>query len=217
MFQKGKIFFVLSQTDNIDHLKFNLPKGVKITNVNWTNKDIIHYGNYINYKNGTDYLISSQIADYGGGLYVWIENLNREQKEYKSTFILNFEGKLYPNAIFEFIPSGDKIRPPGGFENGAFFKFNLGDKYICTTQLCYESFRENEIEFHKVGNDLVISTLKYSSGWKDVSHHIFSLYFNKENNKTLLILREFSLGLFLLGVIPTIELGFNLYYKRKKK
>lgn len=213
---KGKILFRMTGTNAVDRIIFKLPKEIKKVELNWTNKDSKYDEDYIIYKNNSHFLQYNYLINYPTQFNVELRNLNKEQKEYSSILILNFEGKLYPSARFEFIPTTGRVVPPGGIENGAFFKFNLGDKYVCTITPCYESFRENEVVFHHIGNDLAVSTLRISGRWKDVDYHIFNLNFNKEINEKFSNFRDFSYLLISLGFIPLIEFLILGYYNIKK-
>ena len=154
---EGSINFELSHTNHTKSIVFRLPVNIKVTVFNWTskNKDFLYY------YNGTDYIEDSTIQSTNPiHLTFVIENIKMDKKEYESTIELKFKGKLYPNAEFRFKPSAYKIIPPSGNENGAFFKFNLGNKYTCAVEPCKESFRKEELEFHYRDNKLTVATQK---------------------------------------------------------
>ena len=214
---QGRIHFRLTRTNYTDYLVFRLPEEVEVTSLNWTDRSNKYDDNFTSYQEKRDYEIESKLNSYQPiHLIFTVENINKTNKEYWSTIDLEFKGKLYPNAEFGFTPSTEKIKPPSGIENGAFFKFNLEDKYTCT-QPCYESFRKEELEFHYRENKLTVATKKEPPGWKDIGYHIFNLNYNKENNELLTNLREISYILISLGFIPALEFFILKYYKNKRR
>ena len=218
--REGKIHFRMTRTNSTNNVVFRLPKELEVSSLNWTSKYSEYDDDFSVYVEGVDYKKEIREGSYEPVRFFVVENLNKVEKEYWSTLELSFKGQLYPNAEFSFTPGTWIIKPPTGLENGAFFKFNLGDKYICA-QPCYESFRKEELEFHYRDNKLTVATNKKDQGWEDVNHHIFTLNYNKENNEALVLLRDLSLSLVLLGFFPTLELVLKnllkINYKRKRR
>lgn len=213
----GNISFTLYRTNYTDRLEFDIPSILTAYDVVWeTDRTSIQY------KDGKDFnkyerSIDNLPSGYPATKNIVIENMDMNKKEYASIFTLKLKGKLSPNAQFGFDNGGLAISVRGGNENGAFFKFYLGNKFECQDK-CYESFRENEIDFGYNDNTLRASTLrKKEGGWDSVGNYVFYLNYNKKVSDFKINLFNVSLLLISLGVIPTIELIYLANLKNKRK
>ena len=214
---KGKINFKMLGTNLSKYIEFRIPEGLDIINFNWTGRSNRLDEDYIIYENGTDYILENRLNPSLHRI-ISIKNINIEKKDYGTEIELYFEGKLYPNAEFRFAPQVSNAKPPRGKENGAFFKFYLGDKYSCTNLPCYETPMKDDIEFHIIENRLTVSTKVDKQGWKDIRYpSILNLNYNKERNDTFIKIKKIAFSIVLLTLMPSVELGLWYYYKNKRK
>lgn len=209
--EKGHLSFFMTKTHEVNNIQFFLPDGLVKTDFRWMTDKIDN--SYFIYKDGIDYRIEKEpTPNLNSGMILYnLENLNKSNKTYLTRVEMDFKGKLYPNARFSFTPD-IKIRPPGGLENGAFFKFNLENRYLCE-YLCSQSYIP-DLEFHRRGDELDVAMIKIPDGWKDVGVEVFYLNYNKINIPLLDFIKDISIALIFVGIVPSIE---YILIKRKNK
>lgn len=213
----GKISFYMTRTNSTDYIDFYLPKELEVYNLNWTSKSWEWDNNFSVYTEGIDYKKGWEKSDYPNNTWFRIKNLNKTLKNSGSRIELAFKGRIYPNADFRFMPGTERIMPPGGSENGAFFKFNLGNKYACWGQ-CYWSFGADDLDFYYRNNTVLVSTSRDQNGErKNVAGHRFVLNYNKENNEILIMLKTISISLIFSGFILLLEFLLIKYFGNKRK
>ena len=204
--EEGKISFEMTGSNKVSSLSFGLPQQLTLSSVNWSSKEKV-------YENGSEYIRKDSQTDFKPFLNIYrFKTLDKEALASRTNFNLFFEGELVPNAYFVFDNSGN-LMPPMGTENGAFFKFHIGDTYECS-QECHDKPRDN-INIAKRGNTVVVETKKKEQGWEQIGYHFFYLNYDRKNNNTLkTILLNMALGFIFLGLIPLIQ---TIHSKSSKK
>ncbi len=200
----GSINFYIAGTNQVGNLILRIPNELELKDISWNSKYYIDNQDYLEYTEKIDYKI--EIGDFS----VWRDYnysniiLTRLNDNFEDrTFVnISLEGRLYPNAQFEFMPVG-KIQVRKGEERGTLFKFNLGNRYSCTDEPCYE-LRNEELQLIKGDNKIGIAIKQTSTNWHEgVGHTRFSLYYNKRESRLLSYLREIFSDIIsaLVGII----------------
>ncbi|MFC1741756.1 hypothetical protein ACFL3V_04445 [Nanoarchaeota archaeon] len=215
--EEGTILFSLVDTNGVDAMVFHFPEDISVTGFFWNNTREEANERTINYVQGSDYMQNSGLTSYNPVQLVFsVESISKENKRGRTYVRLTFVGKLYPNANFRFLGQGN-VKPRRYTEQGSFFKFNLGEKYICIQEPCYQPHEGESLEFFRLENWLAVRPVKTGPEWQTLDYERFSLNYNKKNNKLLAALRSISYFFLALGIIPSIELLFYTLYKRKRK
>lgn len=214
--EEGSISFILHRTNTTDSLEFTLPKEFNYFDLNWSNSKIYSNQNYTRYIEDKDYFIKVINDTYPPAKILKIYNEDKERKEYSTNFILNFKGRLYPNAEISFTPSGQTIRPRSGEDYGTFFRFYIGKRFSCSDLTdCYGSRRDNDLRFSYVKNQLSIGTVIENGKWKEVEDYLFYLNYNIENSR--FDFEQIGLLLISLGFFPFLEIVILTLRKTKKE
>ncbi|WP_456475237.1 hypothetical protein [Candidatus Pyrohabitans sp.] len=207
--KNGKMSFEIGGTYKLERIEIGLPKELSIKKIIWINGT--RKRNAYQFKENQDYRIE-EIMGYNKKKYL-IHSLDSNKKSDWTYMEISLNGTIYPNAEFMFTPAGNKILPPTGDENGAFFKFYLGTRdFVCDNIKCFESFRPDELVDHYYNNTLRISTVKMLEGWENVGHHIFTLNYNKKVRWFAELLRNIGLGIVFIAIGMLLE-----SLKNKKK
>lgn len=214
--EEGKISFRISGTNKLDNLYIRFPNSTEVANVSWTNKSFEEDIRFKTYKNGIDYFQEISNDPYKLSVVFILENTDKNNKSSNSMFELKFKGKIFPNARFDFIPSGGIFFPLFGTNNGAFFKFYIGERYQCLAKNCYWVWNEENIKIYEQENLVIVATKREPTSWQKIGHSQFILNYNKEYNKFLSSITGVLKTILLLGSIPSLEYIYYYFVIHKK-